>query len=209
MSNIRVAMVELGLLCAAVMISLPVQAQTATPTVEPTLTSTLTPVPTPTCTPRAAAAPCRGAKLQVTWFSKDPSNARIFVSATGCPTIPICTDVGVADGDLVSVPPLTVTITDSQNHSLIKQVTDPGVNAGGCPGGKDTYRAADRLRLIYGAATTLLTKAKIPLAQPAPPTLIPPISVAVRDACGSLINATVNTCFPKVKSTMTSLKCFQ
>jgi hypothetical protein len=207
MSNIRVAMVEFGVLCAAVMIAVPALAQTETPTLAATPTPTST-TPTPTCTQRAEAAACMGARLQVTWFAKDPANARISVSAKGCPTIPVCTDEGVADGDLVSVPPLTVTITDAEMRSLIKPVTDPGVNSGGCPGGHDTYRLVNRLRLIYGAATTLVTKAKIPLAQPTPPTLVPPIKIAVRDTCGSLINATVNTCFPKSTSTMTSLKCF-
>jgi hypothetical protein len=188
------------LMCAVLMATLShtVHAQTATPT--------LTPVPTATCTPRSVPAKCLGAKVQVVWFAKDPTNAHVSVSTTGCPLTQSCL-AGVDNGELVSVPPVTLTIADGDNHVLSKDFSGPGRNVGGCPGGSDTYRAVDRLRLVYGAAMTLIAKLSVALAGPTPPTLKAPVSVTVRDACGSVVNATTNSCFVKASSAATTIRC--
>ncbi len=196
MTQIRAPFFVCTVLVAALSHSLP--AQTATPT--------LTPVPAPTCTPRNPPAACRGAKLQVVWLARDPGNVHISVSATGCPLTQTCL-AGVPRGDLVSVPPMTVTVADAGNLVLSKQVSDPGRNVGGCPGGSDTYRGVDRLRLVYGAATTLIAKLSVGLADPTPPTLNPPVTVTVRDACGAVVNATANSCFVNESSVRTTVKC--
>jgi hypothetical protein len=195
--------IRVGTLVGAVLISMLAldpagHAQTATPT--------LTPVPTPTCTPRSVPAACRGARLQVSWFTKDPSNARISVSTTGCPLTPSCL-AGVANGELVSLPPLTLTIADNDNHQLSKDVSSPGRNMGGCPGGSDTYRGVDRLRLVYGAAMTLIATLNVPLASPTPPTLNAPVALTVRDACGPILNATTNSCSIKASAAVTTIRC--
>ena len=199
----RAVIVELAAIIVSVACSGTVRAQTATPTLTPAATQT----PTPTCTPRGVPATCSGAKkLSVTWRSKDPLEVVVSVSATNCPMVPSCGAGGV--GDLVSVPPVSVTITDTMGTSLSKRVTAPGINAGGCPGGADSYRSTDRLRLVFGAAMTVIGKLRVPQTQPTAPTLVPPITVTARDACGTLATATVNTCFPKSSATSASLKCF-
>ncbi len=198
MRQIRVAVLLCALLLSTVGFNLAAQAQSATPT--------LTPIPTPACTPRTAPRACLGTKLKVVWFTKDPTNAHVSVSASGCPLTPNCL-AGVASGTLVSVPPLTVTLTDKDKNALSKGIGAPGQNSGGCPGGSDTYRAADRLRLVYGAAMTLIAKMTVPLASPTPPTLNPPVAVTVRDACGLVVNGTATSCLLKTSSAWTQMKC--
>jgi hypothetical protein len=195
-----------AMLCLATLIvGAPASAQTATPTVTPPATAT----PTATCTQRAEPPACAGAKkVQLTWFAKDPLATRVFVSATGCPAIPSCDST--LDGELVSVAPVTLAVTDAANQSLAKTVTDPGVNTGGCPGGIDSYRGVDRLRFVFGAdgQTTLIGKLRVSQSQPTPPAFSSPLVVTVRDACGSLVRAVVSTCFAKTSLKSTSLKCF-
>jgi hypothetical protein len=83
-----------------------------------------------------------------------------------------------------------------------------------CPGGHDTYRTVtDRLRLVYGAAssgvaTTLIAKVKMPQAQPTPPALTGPITFTLRDSCGYGISGTVSTCFTRTTANTTYMKCF-
>jgi hypothetical protein len=182
----------------------PVSAQTDTPTPPPA-----TATPTATCTPRNAPPPCSGAKkLTLAWFAKDPLTLRVAISATGCPAIPSC-QLAV-DGELVSVPPPSVEIRDSANQTFVKTITDPGFNTGGCPGGSDVYRGVSRLKLVFGVngQTTIIGKVRVAQLQPLPPTFSPPITITVRDACGVLDTATVNTCYPRVSTTTASLKCF-
>ncbi len=198
MRPIRVPPLACALLLSMVGFNIAAQAQSPTPT--------LTPVPAPTCTPRSAPRACLGTKLRLVWFTKDPTNAHVSVSATGCPLTPDCL-AGVASGTLVSVPPLTVTVTDAGNNVLSKGIGGPGSNHGGCPGGSDTYRSVDRLRLVYGAAMTLIAKMTVPLASPAPPALNPPVAVTVRDACGLVVNGTATSCFVKTSSAWTQTKC--
>ncbi len=202
MSKGRAVIVEsLLVIFASVVLGGAVSAQTATPTLTPMGT------PTPTCTPRAVPAACSGAqKLYVSWRAKDPLDVGVSVSATNCPVVSSCGAGGA--GDLVSVPPVSVTITDSLGHSLSKTVNAPGVNTGGCPGGIDSYRGSDRFRLIFGAAMTMIGKLRVPQTQSTAPALTPPITITARDACGTLATATVNTCTPKTSSTATYLKCF-
>lgn len=201
MSKGRAVIVELLVIFASVVLGGAASAQTATPSLTPMAS------PTPTCTPRAVPAACSGArKLYVRWRAKAPLDVGVSVSATNCPVVPSC---GTGDaGDLVSVPPVSVTITDSLGHSLSKKVSAPGVNSGGCPGGIDSYRGSDRFRLIFGAAMTMIGKLHASQTQPTAPVLTPPITITAQDACGTLATATVNTCTPKTSSTASYLKCF-
>jgi hypothetical protein len=190
------------------------QAQTETPTETPgdTPTATGSPLPTPTCAPPSAALPCTGTKkVQVSWFAKDPFTARVVVSGTHCEAPVRCEDVS---GDLVTVPPITVTITDAAGQSLSKTITAPGVNMNGCPGGHDTYRSpTERLRFVYGAATTVVGKMRAPQPNPTPLALTPPLKFTVQDSCGYAVEGTVSTCFLRQSSKgtvlkSTYLKCF-
>ena len=172
-------------------------AQTATPTQSP--------LATPTCTPRAEPAACAGAKkLYVTWKAKDPQTLRVAISATGCPTVSSC--ALQAPGELVSDPPVSVSITDASNQMFAETLVATGINTSGCPG-SDIYRGVDRLRLVFGASTTVIGKLRIQQAQTVPPDLTPPIRVEVRDACGPLYSAVLNTCYPRAKNGITSTKC--
>lgn len=161
---------------------------------------------TATCTQRAEPLTCTGArKLYVTWKAKDPQTLRVFLSATGCPTVPNC---GMqAPGELVSEPPVAVSITDASNQAFGKTIAATGINTNGCPG-SDIYHGVDRLRLVFGASTTVIGKLRIPQTQTVPPDLMPPISVEVSDACGPLYRAVVTTCYPRAKNGITTLKCF-
>lgn len=191
-------MVELAAVLTAAVISGPATAQTPTPTL----------TPPPTCTPRSAPAACSGAnKVSVSWKAKAPTVVGVTLSAAHCPIVPSCGSG--ADGDLVSVPPVTVILTDSAGHSLTKKITDPGVNSGGCPGGIDSYRGADRFRLIFGAAMTMIGKLRFSQTQSTAPALTPPLTVTAQDACGTLATATVGTCFPKPSTIGSVLKCSQ
>jgi len=182
----------------------PALAQTSTPTPTP---PAATPTPTFTCAgPRAAT--CVGAKkLNVAWFAKDPFTVRMAISATGCPAVPEC-DLAV-DGELVTIPPLSVELKDANGLTFAKTVTDPGVNLGGCPG-SELYRGISRLKFVYGAGgvTTVLGKFRFAQTQSMPPTLTPPITVTISDACGVVDSVTMNTCYPRFKDTTSSLKCF-
>src|SRR5262249_46498947 len=111
------------------------------------------------------------------------------------------------DGDLIAIPPVSLTVADATTQSVSKTITDPGVNSGGCPGGKDTYRGADRFRFIYGASTTLVGKLRI--AQTSlTPALVAPLTFAVRDACGPVARGVVTTCVTKSSLVRTDIKCF-
>lgn len=174
-------------------------AQTNTPTFTPTATQT----PTPTRAP----FDCIGArKLYVTWVAKDPQNLRVAFSATGCPEMFNC-ETSV-DGVLVSQPPISFTITDASGQSFGKTITDPGVNTGGCPGGHDTYRGLGRLRFVFGASTSVISKQRLPQIPTTPPNLTPPIRVDMKDAAGALYTFVVNTCYPRISDSITGLKCF-
>jgi hypothetical protein len=202
MTNSRSRLI-ITLVLALFVCGAPVMAQTDTPT--PSLSAT----PTATCTPRNPPAACAGAKkLNLAWFAKDPLTLRVTISITACPAIPSCEQA--VDGELVSVPPPSVEIRDAAAQTFVKLITDPGFNSGGCPGGSDQYRGASRLKLVFGAdgQTTVVSKFRVPQSQPLPPTFTPPITITVRDACGILDTATVNTCYPRVSTTTASLKCF-
>jgi len=161
---------------------------------------------TATCTQRTEPLACTGAgRIYVTWKAKDPQTLRVFLSATGCATVPNC---GMqAPGELVSDPPVAVSITDASNQTFGKTIAATGINTAGCPG-SDTYHGVDRLRLVFGASTTVIGKLRIPQAQTTPPDLTPPIIVEVRDACGPLYRAVLNTCYPRAKNGITNVKCF-
>jgi hypothetical protein len=180
----------------------PAVAQTATPT------PPATPTPTATCIPRGEAA-CAGAKkLNIAWFAKDPFTVRMSVSATACPALPSCEFA--VDGELVTRPPLAIQLEDSNGLFLAETITDPGINSGGCPGGSDSYRGTSRLKLVFGAdgLTTVIGKTRFTQPGSLPPTLSPPITVTIRDACGVLDTATVNTCYPRFSGTTAAVKCF-
>jgi len=181
-------------------------AQTATPTPGETPTSTPTFVCTPATTPQA----CAGTKkLNVMWAAKDPLNAKVALSATRCPAPPLCE----AAGDLVTVPPLSLILTDANAHTLQTVITGPGAGTQ-CPHGHDTYRTTtDRLRLVYGAATdgiatTIVAKVKLPQSQSTPPSLTGPITFTLRDSCGYGISGIVSTCVTRTTANTTYLKCF-
>lgn len=177
-------------------------AQTPTPT-PPAAT------PTPTCTPRATPAQCAGArKFLLTWTDKDPGYLRLAVSATNCPEVPPCG--GVPPGWLVSVPPIEVRVSDANGLVAEKTLTAPGVNVGGCVGGHDTYRDADRLRFVFGEAgsTTVLGKIRLPHAFAVAPVLTPPVTVTVRDRCGTRYRATAASCTTRATPIRTDVKCF-
>jgi len=204
-------MIVAALAGACVAIGLPPAAQAQSPT--PTETATVTPTasitltPTATCTPLTSSAPCTGAKkVQLRWLSKDPLTVRAFVSATHCEAPASCE---VFSGTTATSPPITVTVTDTSGHVLSKTITDPGVNVNGCPGGKDTYRGpTDRFRFVFGAATTVVGKLRMPQPNPTPPALTPPLKFTVRDSCGYSVEGTVSTCFTKQSSLGTYVKCF-
>ncbi|MCK6554904.1 hypothetical protein L6Q96_10040 [Candidatus Binatia bacterium] len=189
---------------AVLLTGMPAAAQTPTPTPGlPTAT------PTPTCTARAVPELCAGAKkLLVTWTAKDPGAIRLAVSATNCPAIPACGLAG--DGELVSEPPVAVTVSDAAGLVLARTLTAPGVNAGGCPGGHDTYRDKDRLRFVFGEGgrATVIGKVRIPQAGTTAPVVTPPLSVTIGDACGTLFRTSVGTCSWRVSSSRTDVKCY-
>jgi len=199
MYTARLRSVVIAFSLAAALLGSRADAQTSTPT--------LTPVATPTPTPTRAPLACVGArKLYVTWVAKDPQNLRVAFSATGCPEIFDCDTT--LDGDLASEPPVAFTITDAAHQSFGKTITDPGIGTGGCPGGKDDYRGVGRLRFVFGTSTTVIGKQRLPQTQTTAPTLTPPIQVDLRDAAGALYTFTVNTCYPRITSTSSGLKCF-
>ena len=192
MRNLRVTVLEAVMILAAISVgTAPVRGQTATPT----------PSPTPTSAPQ----PCVGARrVYVSWTAKDPLATKVTVSATQCPAPPRCGAALPA-----TVPPITLTITDATGQSLGSTITVPGVTRGSCPGGTDTYRAfPDRLRVIYGAATTVLGRVRIPQAQAAPPTLTAPLTFTLRDSSGYAIDGATSTCFLRQFGSGTFLKCF-
>lgn len=169
-------------------------------------TSTPTPTATPTATPTRVALSCTGArKLYVGWKAKDAFALRVFFTATGCETIYGC--AGASSGNLVSQPPVSFQITDAQGRSFAKTITDPGTNVNGCPG-QDTYQGLGRLRLIFGASTTLIGKQRVAQSQAVPPDLTPPIRIDLRDAGGALYTYHVGACYPRVSDSMVSYKCF-
>jgi len=179
-------------------------ASAQTPTTTPTLTST----PEPTCTARPAPGSCVGAKkLNLIWFAKDPFTLRMAVSSTLCPAVPSCEFA--VDGDLVSSPPPKVEMRDASGLVFTKTVTDPGFNNGGCPG-SELYRGASRLKFVFGTngVTTVLGKLRFAQTQAGMPSLTPPITVTISDACGALYSTTVSTCYPRLSETSASMKCF-
>lgn len=199
------------LLLAAIV---PARAQVATPTSTP---SAATPTPTAACPESAAPLPCAGAtKLRLAWSAKYPQLAKVLLSATRCAAPPACS--AAPGSGLVTVGPISVTITDALGQSLTKTIAEPGINAGGCPGGIDTYRGpADRTRFIFGVdgVTTVVAKLRIagvvPLpedAAPTPPVFTAPLTFTVRDSCGYEVEGRVTTCFTRQKSTRMDLKCF-
>ena len=176
------------------------QAQTASPTPPPTVTATAT--PTPTNTP----ATCNGAnKVQFTWFAKSPSTAKLNVSAAHCGAPPGCATVL---SGTVTVPPITVTVSDSNGHSFGMTIADAGVNTRGCPGIDQYTPEGGRLRFVYGAKTTVIGKVPVALAAPTLPALTPPVTLTIRDSGSYTLIRTMNTCFNKQVRTTASIKCF-
>lgn len=188
---------------ALAIVLLAVAAEAQTPTPPPAAT------PTPTCTPRATPAECAGArKFLVTWTDKDPGHLRLAVSATNCPQVPPCS--GGLPGRLVSQPPIGVRLGDANGLVAEKTLSAPGINVGGCVGGHDTYRDTDRLRFVFGesGSTTVLGKVRMPYAFTVAPGLTAPVTVTVRDRCGTLYRATATTCFTRATPIRTDVKCF-
>jgi hypothetical protein len=169
-----------------------------------TATATATDTPAATATPAA----CNGtSKLRVLWSSRNPLVSRVFLSATQCVAPADCGTTPT--GGTVTQEPITITLRDGQGHTVSATVTDPGVNAHGCPGGIDTYSGpSERTRFVYGRRTTVIAKLHVPQSAPTPPALSAPITVSVRDATGYEIDGTVNTCFATQFGVLVSLRCF-
>jgi hypothetical protein len=172
-------------------------------------TTTTLPV---TCLPPNAQLSCGGpAKAQLSWSSRNPSVIRLFVSGAHCPAPPRCGSS--SPGQLVSVPPLTITIADASNpqKTVTGTINDPGVNPRGCPGSSDTYRGVARFRLIYGAATTFVGKLPASQAGTTPPALLTgatlPLTVTLSDRCGGLAQTTVVHCTKRSSASAVSLRC--
>ncbi len=168
---------------------------------------------TPNATPTPTAPACIGvSKATLSWSTQSPSTVKLVVSATNCNAPARCGHT--AAGTTVTVPPLVFGVTDANGQSLGGVLTDTGTNVHGCPGGVDNYRnSSERLRFIFGAATTFIGQVRVPLATPtpsgtpAPPTLVPPLTFSVYDANGYAIGGTMSTCTSRQYGRFTYLKC--
>jgi hypothetical protein len=108
----------------------------------------------------------------------------------------------------VTIAPLTVVVADANGKSIGKPLRGTGANVNGCPGGKDLYSArGDKLRLIYGASTTLIGKLTIPQPDASPPKFVPPLQFTVRDQCGFLVSGSVDRCATTRSGSSVLMKC--
>ncbi len=168
---------------------------------------------TPNATPTPPAPACIGvSKATLSWSTQSPSTVKLVVSATNCGAPARCGHT--AAGTTVTVPPLVFGVTDANGQSISGVLTDPGTNVHGCPGGVDNYRnSTERLRFIFGAATTFIGQVRVPLATPTPsgtpsvPALVPPLTFSVYDADGYAIGGTMPTCTSRQYGRFTYLKC--
>jgi len=182
-----------------------------TPTAPPGSTpvpTTAPATPVPTSGPPPVAAQCSGShKVQVAWFAKNPSVAKVTISATKCPPPPRC-DTPFSGG-LATAAPATMTLSGANAGGFARVIDQDGYNHGGCPGGSDTYEmGSDRLRLVFGAAgrTTVVAKVSVPVA--GMPTLSSPLTFSFRDATGYAIDVSAVTCTTKQTTTSITFKCF-
>jgi hypothetical protein len=160
----------------------------------------------PVCTPRSVPALCTGAKkIILTCKARDPLALRVSTSVTGCPTSVVC--AGYVEGELATQPPVSVSATDASGQLFSKTLTVSGVHVGSCPRGTEDYREADRLRFVFGAATTVTSKLRALRSDATRPVFSPPIQVEVRDACGPLYTFDADACSTRVTTTQTYVKC--
>jgi len=158
-----------------------------------------------------AAVACTGKqRITLQWSMKSPLTAKISLSATQCALPPGCGTVPAGTPNLVS--PITIEVTDSHgpgSHSMDATVTDPGVNAHGCPGHDIYLEPSKRLRFVYGSATTVIGKLQMSQTISGASDFDgPPVTFTIRDATGYAISGTANTCIPKIRSGIVSVKCF-